>query len=195
MSTAKKPQAPAPTPEDLAAEQEARRRALVSDVDELAARMAPASLKRSALQTADSMMSTLRARGEELGAQARSQAQELGAQARHQAQALSAQAHDKAQGLMSKAGLSQGPAGGSAAPSGDGAQDPSAQAYGIYPAAPELVESLTVSERLNRLLDDARDGDPVALAIVTGAVLGLAGLSGAALIKAVSTLRSSGTVR
>ena len=95
MSTAKKPQAPAPTPEDLAAEQEARRRALVSDVDELAARMAPASLKRSALQTADSMMSALRARGEELGAQAR-----------HQAQVLSAQAHDKAQGLMSKAGLS-----------------------------------------------------------------------------------------
>ena len=183
MSTAKKPQAPAPTPEDLAAEQEARRRALVSDVDELAARMAPASLKRSALQTADSMMSALRARGEELGAQAR-----------HQAQVLSAQTHDKAQGLMSKAGLSQGPAGRSTTSSGED-RDPSAQAYGIYPAAPDLAGGLTPGQRLNRLLDDARDGDPVALAIVTGAALGLAGLSGAALVKAVSTLRSSGAVR
>lgn len=41
------------------------------------------------------------------------------------------------------------------------------------------------AQRLARLLDDARDGDPSSLAIVTGAAMALAGLSGVALVKAV----------
>lgn len=187
--------APAPTPEDLAAQLEARRRALVSDVDELAARMAPASLKRSAVEAKDSLLSSLRAQGEELSAQARQQAQ----------------------GLLAKAGLSQGCARGRAA-AANGAPGAAAMAYGIHPAgegaadsgsSPDdecagfcpansvkiVVKDLPLSKSLGHLLDDARDGDPMALAIVTGAVLGLAGLSGVALIKAISNLRAGGTVR
>ena len=41
------------------------------------------------------------------------------------------------------------------------------------------------AQRLARLLDDARDGDPRSLAVVTGAAMALAGLSGVALVKAV----------
>lgn len=41
------------------------------------------------------------------------------------------------------------------------------------------------AQRLSRLLDDARDGDPRSLAIVTGTAMTLAGLSAVALVKAV----------
>ena len=41
------------------------------------------------------------------------------------------------------------------------------------------------AQHLTRLLDDARDGDPRSLAIVTGAAMALAGLSVVALVKAV----------
>lgn len=46
-------------------------------------------------------------------------------------------------------------------------------------------EEPSPAQRLARLLDDARDGDPSSLAIVTGAAMALAGLSVAALVKAV----------
>ncbi|BDA64654.1 hypothetical protein [Actinomyces capricornis] len=168
-------QASGPTPETLAAAQDARRRALVSDVDELASRLAPASLARSARQAADSAMSTLRTRGQEVAAQARSQAEALGGQAQ-----------DTAQGLLAKAGISRGDGtapGTSGSPEGD-----QAQAYGLAPSAGGGAPPL--GRRLSLLLDDARDGEPVALAIVTAAALGLAGLSGVALVKAIATLRS-----
>ncbi|MBO3725251.1 hypothetical protein J5X07_09465 [Actinomyces bowdenii] len=170
-----KRRAPGPTPEALAAAQDARRRALVSDVDELASRLAPASLKRSARQAADSAMSTLRARGQDAAAQARSRAG-----------ALSGRAQDRAQGLLAKAGLSREGADRSADDSPEGGR---AQAYGLAPSAG--ADGQPLGRRLSLLLDDARDGDPVALAIVTAAALGLAGLSGVALVKAISTLRPS----
>ena len=43
----------------------------------------------------------------------------------------------------------------------------------------------TLGQRVSRLFDDARDGEPVSLAIVTGAVAVLAGLSAVAVVKAV----------
>lgn len=46
-------------------------------------------------------------------------------------------------------------------------------------------DSPSLSTRLRRLLDDAQDGDPQALALVTGAVATLAGLSAFALVKAL----------
>lgn len=46
-------------------------------------------------------------------------------------------------------------------------------------------DSRSLGERIRRLLDDAQDGDPQALALVTGAVATLAGLSAFALIKAL----------
>ncbi|MDO4901917.1 hypothetical protein [Actinomyces sp.] len=46
-------------------------------------------------------------------------------------------------------------------------------------------DSLSLIERARRLLNDAQDGDPQALALVTGAVAALAGLSVFALVKAL----------
>lgn len=43
----------------------------------------------------------------------------------------------------------------------------------------------SVRDRLLRLVDDARDGEPASLAIVTGAVVVLAGVSVVAVVKAV----------
>lgn len=42
-----------------------------------------------------------------------------------------------------------------------------------------------VGSRLSRLIDDARDGDPASLAIVTGTIVVLAGCSVVAVVKAV----------
>ena len=45
--------------------------------------------------------------------------------------------------------------------------------------------TLTLGERVTRLFDDARDGDPASLAIVTGTIVVLAGCSVVAVVKAV----------
>ncbi|MDO4243580.1 MAG: hypothetical protein Q4C85_07455 [Actinomyces sp.] len=47
------------------------------------------------------------------------------------------------------------------------------------------LSAASLRTRLTRLLDDARDGDPASLAIVSTLALALAGLSAAALVKAV----------
>ena len=43
----------------------------------------------------------------------------------------------------------------------------------------------TLGQRVSRLFDDARDGDPASLAIVTGTIVVLAGCSVVAVVKAV----------
>ena len=48
-----------------------------------------------------------------------------------------------------------------------------------------LRHSAAVGSRLSRLIDDARDGDPASLAIVTGTIVVLAGCSVVAVVKAV----------
>ncbi|QPL05168.1 MULTISPECIES: DUF3618 domain-containing protein [Actinomyces] len=53
--------------------------------------------------------------------------------------------------------------------------------YGSAPLAPPP----SILDRVNRLLDDARDGDPASLGIVTGASLILAGVSVFAALKAL----------
>ncbi|WP_311765867.1 DUF3618 domain-containing protein, partial [Actinomyces sp. 187325] len=62
-----------------------------------------------------------------------------------------------------------------------GQADGAATAYGSVPLAP----APSVLDRVNRLLDDARDGDPASLGIVTGAALVLAGVSVFAAVKAL----------
>lgn len=52
-------------------------------------------------------------------------------------------------------------------------------------AATARISPASVRNRLAQLVDDARDGEPVSLAIVTGAVAVLAGLSAVAVVKAV----------
>jgi len=50
--------------------------------------------------------------------------------------------------------------------------------------------TLTLGERVTRLFDDARDGDPASLGIVTAAGLALAGLSVTATVAAVKVFRA-----
>ena len=50
--------------------------------------------------------------------------------------------------------------------------------------------TLTLGQRVSRLFDDARDGDPASLGIVTVAGLALAGLSVTATVAAVRALRA-----
>ena len=50
--------------------------------------------------------------------------------------------------------------------------------------------TLTLGQRVSRLFDDARDGDPASLGIVTVAGLALAGLSVTATVAAVKALRA-----
>ncbi|WP_415505144.1 hypothetical protein, partial [Actinomyces slackii] len=149
-----------PTPEALAAEQDARLRRLASDVDTLAARLAPAALQRLAEQTASSAMTELRARAEDLKGQARARAT-----------AMRSQTRSTAQHLASRAGLAP-----------DDASRPAPQDTGAGSQGP----GLSAPARLSRMLDDARDGEPVALGAVTAAALGLVGLGAVALVKAIT---------
>ena len=50
--------------------------------------------------------------------------------------------------------------------------------------------TLTLGQRVTRLFDDARDGDPASLGIVTAAGLALAGLSVTATVAAVKAFRT-----
>lgn len=66
----------------------------------------------------------------------------------------------------------------------DGARSGGAARCGAGGAA-ALASPRALLARLNRLLDDARDGDPASLGLVTAAALVLAGVSAVALVKAV----------
>ncbi|WP_103061634.1 hypothetical protein [Actinomyces qiguomingii] len=55
----------------------------------------------------------------------------------------------------------------------------------LFPADAPSSDSPSLIDRARRLLNDAQDGDPQALALVTGAVAALAGLSVFALVKAL----------
>ena len=134
--TEKNPAAAAPTPEEIEARLTDLRACVANDVEELARRLAPASLKTAARSAAESTVADLRDR-------AQSTAADLKARLR---------SDDAA------------PRASTGAPTDGG---------------------LSPRERIQRLLDDARDGDPQALAIVTGLAAALAGLSAFALIKAL----------
>lgn len=159
-----------PTVEELETTLAARRTALATDLERLGARMAPPALK----------------------AQAAEASQQVASQARDRIQALRQDVTTRVRSLVSS---DDGAAGGQAA----GA---AAAAYGIVPEHPATAADLgglrtevgTVFEpstarhlqaRVSRLLDDARDGDPTSLAIITGAALALAGISVAAVVAAV----------
>jgi len=133
--TEKKPAAASPTPEEIEARLAALRASVAGDVEELALRLAPETLKAAARTTAEATVADLRAR----------------------AQATAA-------GLKARVRGQDTPLAAAATPTADGA---------------------SVLARAQRLFDDARDGDPQALAIVTGLAAALAGLSAFALITAL----------
>ncbi|QHO90250.1 hypothetical protein CWT12_01330 [Actinomyces sp. 432] len=131
----KKPSLADPTPEEIEARLVALRASVVEDVEELALRLAPGTLKTVARTTAAATMTDLRDR-------AQSAAADLKARARGQEAPLPLASTPKA-------------------------------------------DSASLLDRAQRLFADARDGDPQALAIVTGAAAALAGLSAFALVKAL----------
>lgn len=65
------------------------------------------------------------------------------------------------------------------------AKGSSQAAFAAFKGSSEAGESLPPKERLQRLLDDARDGEPVSLAVVSGAAVLLAVVSLAAVVRAV----------
>lgn len=175
---------PAPTVADLEARLEHQRASLAADLETLGFRLAPESLKAQARAQVTSTLTSLRERAEALTQPDPSRPCPAGSLCSRASSLLQgkgasldlgtplAQLRNRASGLLGHKRPGVETLYAEAAESADG------QAY-ADPAALSLVE------RLRRLLDDARDGDPVALAIATAAVLGLTGLTVTALVKAV----------
>ena len=99
----------------------------------------------------------------------------LKTQAKDTARTTAAWARDSARSAVDRAG----------AAARDAAADAGRSVKSVIAGLRPGSEEPSPAQRLARLLDDARDGDPSSLAIVTGAAMALAGLSGVALVKAV----------
>ena len=156
--------APAPTIEEMEAALIARRERLAVDMEVLGTRLAPEALKTQARDTARATAAWTRTTARIVADRARTAARDAADRAR-----------DSARSAVDRAG-----AAARDAAAGAGRSVKSVIA-GLRPGS----EEPSPAQRLARLLDDARDGDPRSLAVVTGAAMALAGLSVAALVKAV----------
>ena len=112
---------------------------------------------------------------EALKTQARDTARATAAWTRTTARIVADRARDSARSAVDRAG----------AAARDAAADAGRSVKSVIAGLRPGSEEPGPAQRLARLLDDARDGDPRSLAVVTGAAMALAGLSVAALVKAV----------
>ena len=112
---------------------------------------------------------------EALKTQARDTARATAAWTRTTARIVADRARDSARSAVDRAG----------AAARDAAADAGRSVKSVIAGLRPGSEEPGPAQRLARLLDDARDGDPRSLAIVTGAAMALAGLSVVALVKAV----------
>lgn len=156
--------APAPTIEEMEAALIARRERLAVDMEVLGTRLAPEALKTQARDTARAT-----------AAWTRTTARIVADRARTAARDAADRAKDSARSAADRAG----------AAARDAAADAGRSVKSVIAGLRPGSEEPGPAQRLARLLDDARDGDPRSLAIVTGAAMALAGLSVAALVKAV----------
>ena len=156
--------APAPTIEEMEAALIARRERLAVDMEVLGTRLAPEALKTQAKDTARTT-----------AAWARTTARIVADRARTAARDAADRARDSARSAVDRAG----------AAARDAAADAGRSVKSVIAGLRPGSEEPGPAQRLARLLDDARDGDPRSLAVVTGAAMALAGLSVAALVKAV----------
>ena len=151
-----------------------------------AAPAAPATQAAQAAPSADAVLSDLAARRLALAADVDELAARLAPnnlakvaklKAREKVQELRSQAVSKAEETVGqvKNRLASLAGGGTDPEGGVDTYDPS---------------TLTLGQRVSRLFDDARDGDPASLGIVTVAGLALAGLSVTATVAAVKALRA-----
>lgn len=156
--------APAPTIEEMEAALIARRERLAVDMEVLGTRLAPEALKTQARDTARAT-----------AAWTRTTARIVADRARTAARDAADRAKDSARSAVDRAG----------AAARDAAADAGRSVKSVIAGLRPGSEEPGPAQRLARLLDDARDGDPRSLAVVTGAAMALAGLSVAALVKAV----------
>ena len=156
--------APAPTIEEIEAALIARRERLAVDMEVLGTRLAPEALKTQARDTARATAAWTRTTARIVADRARTAARDAADRAR-----------DSARSAVDRAG----------AAARDAAADAGRSVKSVIAGLRPGSEEPGPAQRLARLLDDARDGDPRSLAVVTGAAMALAGLSVAALVKAV----------
>lgn len=156
--------APAPTIEEMEAALIARRERLAVDMEVLGTRLAPEALKTQARDTARTT-----------AAWTRSTARIVADRTKTAARDAADRARDSARSAVDRAG----------AAARDAAADAGRSVKSVIAGLRPGSEEPGPAQRLARLLDDARDGDPRSLAVVTGAAMALAGLSVAALVKAV----------
>ena len=156
--------APAPTIEEMEAALIARRERLAVDMEVLGTRLAPEALKTQARDTARTT-----------AAWARTTARTVADRTKTAARDAADRAKDSARSAVDRAG----------AAARDAAADAGRSVKSVIAGLRPGSEEPGPAQRLARLLDDARDGDPRSLAVVTGAAMALAGLSVAALVKAV----------
>ena len=156
--------APAPTIEEMEAALVARRERLAVDMEVLGTCLAPEALKARARDTA-------RDAADRAKDSARSAAALTGAAARDAADRAKTATRDAADRARVAARDAAADAGRSI----------KSAIAGLRPGSGRPGPA----QHLTRLLNDARDGDPRSLAIVTGAAMALAGLSVVALVKAV----------
>ena len=155
--------APAPTIEEMEAALIARRERLAVDMEVLGTRLAPEALKTQARDTARTTAAWTRTTARIVADRARTAARDAADRAR-----------DSARSAVDRAG----------AAARDAAADAGRSVKSVIAGLRPGSEEPGPAQRLARLLDDARDGDPRSLAVVTGAAMALAGLSVAALVKA-----------
>ena len=156
--------APAPTIEEMEAALIARRERLAVDMEVLGTRLAPEALKTQARDTARTTAAWTRTTARIVADRARTAARDAADRAR-----------DSARSAVDRAG----------AAARDAAADAGRSVKSVIAGLRPGSEEPGPAQRLARLLDDARDGDPRSLAIVTGAAMTLTGLSAVALVKAV----------
>ena len=156
--------APAPTIEEMEAALIARRERLAVDMEVLGTRLAPEALKT---QAKDTVRTT--------AAWTRTAARIVADRAKTAARDAADRAKDSARSAADRAG----------AAARDAAADAGRSIKSVIAGLRPGSEEPGPAQRLARLLDDARDGDPRSLAIVTGAAMTLTGLSAVALVKAV----------
>lgn len=156
--------APAPTIEEMEAALIARRERLAVDMEVLGTRLAPEALKTQARDTARATAAWTRTTARIVADRTRTAARDAADRAR-----------DSARSAVDRAG----------AAARDAAADAGRSVKSVIAGLRPGSEEPGPAQRLARLLDDARDGDPRSLAVVTGAAMALAGLSVAALVKAV----------
>ena len=156
--------APAPTIEEMEAALVARRERLAVDMEVLGTRLAPEALKTQARDTARTT-----------AAWTRTAARIVADRTKTAARDAADRAKDSARSAVDRAG----------AAARDAAADAGRSVKSVIAGLRPGSEEPGPAQRLARLLDDARDGDPRSLAVVTGAAMALAGLSVAALVKAV----------